>query len=247
MLGREFKCVVIEKTWLTRTVALLRFKPSKPIRFEPGQFVSVRVPDLSVPTGAVRRAYSIASSADSNDVLELCIQQVEGGIGSQFMTHLKPGDTFLAAAPFGDFFFDTSPERNACFICTGTGIAPFRSMILSPEFQTNGPQRSLLVLGVRTEQDLLFPGELERHGVQVVPALSQPSQQWTGFRGRVTDYLASLPQGWVWKSSDFYLCGNGAMVNEVREQLLRHRRVSHTQIKQEVYFTPIDRKMRKIA
>ena len=109
----------------------------------------------------------------------------------------------------------------------------------------NGPAQSLLVLGVRDESEVLYRDDFEKRGVEVIHALSAPSKTWTGFRGRVTDYLASLPSSWVWKNVDFYLCGNGKMVNEVRDYLAEHRKVQPQHIRQEVYFTPSEHRARQ--
>src|SRR5205823_6638853 len=75
-------------------------------------------------------------------------------------------------------------------------------------------------------------------GVESVVALSQPTDQWKGFRGRVTDYLRSLPSDWPWHTTDFYLCGNGEMLDEVRKILLGGRGVDPRSVHLEAYFAP---------
>ena len=51
-------------------------------------------------------------------------QVVPGGPGSNYLASLKVGDTFKAFAPYGDFMYDSASGRDACFISTGTGVAP---------------------------------------------------------------------------------------------------------------------------
>ena len=56
----------------------------------------------------------------------------------------------------------------------------------------------------------------------------------------MTDYLRSLPPDWAWDQTDFYICGNGEMVAEIRKHL-RGRGVAEERIYQEVYFVAPDR------
>lgn len=231
MLAREITCKVLSVVWLSPSVFSLRFYPSKKIAFHPGQFLSVQIPDPE----KTRRIYSFASSEDGE--YELCVQRIEGGIGSNYLASLQPGDEFRASAPYGDFVYNTKPSRNACFIATGTGIAPFKSMILSRSFKKNHPEAAVLLFGARDEKEILYPGLFEQHSIEVVHALSNPSHKWKGFRGRVTDFLRSLPQEWAWSETDFYLCGNGYMIQEVYQFLVQSRGVSPRAIRKEAYFS----------
>jgi ferredoxin-NADP reductase len=238
MPAREFQCRVLEVKWLSPTIFSLRFEPSIKISYQPGQFLSIVVPPPAEDLDGrrVRRIYSFASPG-KGQVHELCVQKVPGGLGSCFLAGLKPGDEFRASAPYGDFIFETQPHRNACFIATGSGIAPFRSMVLSDRFQKNPPAAALILFGARTEQEILYPGLFEKAGIEVVHALTAPSAAWNGFKGRVTDFLKALPEDWAWKETDFYLCGNGFMVQEVQRHLEMVRHVSTHAIHQEAYFS----------
>jgi NAD(P)H-flavin reductase len=234
--AREYKCKVTEILWLSPTVFTLRFEPFKKIAFEPGQFLSVQLPKRPSDSRAARRIYSFASGG-SKDGYELCVQLVPDGRGSSYLASLKPGDAFHINAPFGDFTLETRSTRNACFVATSTGIAPFKSMVLSERFRKDPPAATLLLFGGRTEKEILFPGLFEGQGVEVVHALSQPSNFWNGFKGRVTDFLKSLPENWPWQETDFYLCGNGHMIEQVRQHLSSARNVPGLAIRQEAYFS----------
>jgi len=98
-------------------------------------------------------------------------------------------------------------------------MAPFRSIAFSQQFKENPPESSLCLLGVRTEDEIIYKGEMESVGIPTVYAVSKPTPGFDGHHGRVTDYLKSLPTSWVWHTTDFYLCGNGEMVTEVSNLL----------------------------
>jgi ferredoxin-NADP reductase len=234
MLATKITCRITEKEWLTPSVMRIHFDPSKKFKFTAGQFLS-----LIVPNGhdkPHRRAYSF--STPPGEGFELCVKHVKGGPGTEYLASLKVGDTFQATAPYGDFIYETKPGRNACFICTGTGIAPFRSMILSQNYKENPPDKGIMLFGAPTEEEIIYPGFFEKQGIETINALSHCSEQWKGYRGKVTDYLKSLSSDWPWHATDFYLCGNGAMVADVRRILRNGRGVSPEQIFQEVYFAP---------
>jgi NAD(P)H-flavin reductase len=57
---------------------------------------------------------------------------------------------------------------------------------------------------------------LENSHARVIPCLTQPEKIWKGFKGRVTDYLRAETDLVRWARTDFYLCGNPAMVEQVR-------------------------------
>lgn len=239
MPARELKCKVVENIWLTPTVMRVRFEPSRAFSFEPGQFISVVVPVLDSRGRPLRRAYSLASPQElaKKKGYDLMIKLVEGGPGSGYMKSLRAGDELRLFAPYGDFVYRPNPGRAVCFVSTGTGLAPFCAIVRSREFQENLPSRALSVFGARTEDEILCQKLFELSGVKVVNAISRPSSGWdAGFRGRVTDYLRSLPVDWRWQSTDFYLCGNGEMVSEVRRILRDGRGVPESAIHQEVYF-----------
>lgn len=233
--AREITCTVKSKVWLTPTVFSLSFEPSRRFKFEAGQFLSIVVPLPFVPPGSgsrLRRIYSFACGPGQG--YELCVKQTQGP-GTSYLASLKPGDVFGATAPYGDFVHEPRAERGVCLVSTGTGIAPFRSMMFSERFWDEPPTQCLSLFGASTEQEIIYPEGFSHIGVQTVNALSKAGPDWTGFRGRVTDFLASLPPDWGWTTTDFYMCGNGEMVRSVAA-LLRSRGVAPTAIHQEAYF-----------
>lgn len=235
MKATEFSCTVTSFRMLTPTVFETCFETHQPITFEAGQFASVIIPGAGPKGRDLRRAYSIASSPDQRPI-ELCVKIVPDGPGTQYLYGLRPGDKFRVMAPYGDFIYKTKVERNACFISTGTGIAPFRSMILSEKFKNQLPQNSYCFFGVRTENELLYPDLVQAcPSLQFVNALSQPSAAWKGFRGRVTDYMKQQKEDFPWLETDYYLCGHGGMISEIKA-FLAEKGVQKDSIHQEIYY-----------
>lgn len=232
----EYRCVVEGVRTLTPSVFELKFRPERPLAFEAGQYISVVVP---VADGKpLRRPYSIASAPDALPV-ELCITRIESGPGNSYLAGLKAGDSFQGFAPYGYLVYHPKPGRDAIFIATGTGVAPFRSMILSPTYKKAPPRRATLLLGVRTPDEVLYGDEMSQvPGLEWVPCLSRTEVCAPGHcKGRVTEWLALNSSRIVWNETDFYLCGNGSMIDEVKT-LLKAQGVTKDAIFQEIYFKP---------
>ncbi len=239
MPAKELLCKVISRKWLTPTVLDIRFEPSRKFAFEPGQFISVVIPSFEKKVRPHRRAYSLV--LPPHEGYGLCVKMVENGPGSGYIKSLEVGQEFRIFAPYGDFCYNPKAGRAVCFVSTGTGVAPFMAMIRSKAYLDNPPPSAINVFGARTEEEIIFPGLFESLGIAEINAISRPGPSYTGFKGRVTDYLKSLPSDWGWYSTDFYLCGNGDMVGEVRRFLKGSRGVPDAHIHQEVYFVVPDR------
>ena len=235
MKAQEFNCKVSSFRMLTPTVFELAFDTDKPMEFKAGQFISIVIPKAGPHGRDLRRAYSIASSPETKPV-ELCVKLVDDGPGTQYLYQLRAGITFRGYAPYGDFVYHMKPAKKVCFIATGTGIAPFRSIIASQEFQNSLPEETHLFFGVRTENELLYTDFFADHPeVQFAPTVSQPTSDWKGHRGRVTDYIRTLGNGLDWTRTEFYLCGHGGMITEIKE-FLADKGVEKTSIHQEIYY-----------
>ncbi len=238
MFAARLKCKVIETRWATPSVFLIRFKPSRLFSFLPGQFISVVIP---TPSGPVKRCYSLASSPEESrsGAYELCVKLVAGGVGSTFLAKLRPGAEFEALAPFGNFTYrPVEPGRGVVFVCTGSGIAPFRAIAASRLYQESRPTHGIVLYGARDEKEILYERDLRQLGLEMTAAVSNPSPTWEGFKGRVTDYLRSMGPDFPWHKTDFYLCGNGPMVQDVVAILQGGRGVATSAIHRE-NFSPV--------
>ncbi|TYT25179.1 ferredoxin--NADP reductase [Luteimonas viscosa] len=172
-------------------------------RFENGQFVMI---GLEVDGRPLLRAYSIAS-ANWEEQLEFFSIKVPDGPLTSRLQHIAPGDTLLVGRkPTGTLLIhDLHPGRNLYLLGTGTGLAPWLSVIKDPD--TYGRfERVVVAHGVRGAGDLAYRdyilNELPRHallGEQIAPqllyypAVSREAFEWEGrdHRGRLTDLLDS--------------------------------------------------------
>ena len=235
MGATEFRCTVKGFRMLTPTVFETVFDTDQPLSFIAGQFISIVIPGAGPKGRDLRRAYSIASSPEIRPI-ELCVKLVEDGPGTNYLYDLKEGAEFRGFAPYGDFTFEQKPDRHALFISTGTGIAPFRAMVMSKAYQSAPPKSAKVLIGVRSEAELLYrDADLHFPGTPLIETVSQPGPDWKGLKGRVTDYIRSLPADTPWLETDYYLCGNGSMITEVKE-FLTAKGVLKDSIHQEKYY-----------
>lgn len=184
--------------------------------FSPGQFVSFK---SRLGEKEVVRAYSLVSSPNGSNRFELCLNRVDDGLLSPHLFDLPLGGEIEIQEPLG-YFTLRHPDRDALFIATGTGIAPFRSLLLShlPE----SGQRFTLLFGVRHEQGILYGKEFEelqeRHSnFRFWPTVTRPSESWRGRTGRVQAHLEeAIGEN---RNLDVYICGMKDMVDDVRVRL----------------------------
>ncbi|MEM8551663.1 MAG: ferredoxin--NADP reductase [Pseudomonadota bacterium] len=112
------------------TSRLFRFRMTRPdsFRFRSGEFVMIGL------EGTPRRAYSIASPA-WDEALEFFSIKVPGGPLTEHLQRIQPGDTvFMNKKPTGTLVNDALiPGKRLFLFSTGTGVAPFASVIRDPE------------------------------------------------------------------------------------------------------------------
>ena len=187
------------------------------INFTPGQFLSLAE---DIEGKKITRAYSIASPPDGNR-FELCLNRVEDGIFSPHLFQMNPGDEVEMKGPYGAFLW-RKPVGDSLLVATGTGIAPFRSMLLAHFDGKPGPEQITLVFGARHEHTLLYREDFERlarehENFRFWPTLSQPGPGWTGRTGRVQAHLIEAIG--ERRDIDVYICGLREMVDDVRTRL----------------------------
>ncbi|MEO9211248.1 MAG: FAD-binding oxidoreductase, partial [Ginsengibacter sp.] len=94
--------------------------------FKAGQFVTLDLP-IHEQKNKRWRSYSIASWPDGTNVFELLVVLLEGGLGTTYLfEEVTIGSELMLRGPQGVFTLPETIEKDFFFICTGTGIAPFR-------------------------------------------------------------------------------------------------------------------------
>lgn len=215
-----FQAEVSRITDLTHDVRELEIVLTVPnsIEFRAGQSISLSVwhPRLN---RHVQRQYSIASPPSQHQKVTLLFNRVQDGPGTGYLFGLQESDPIEFQGPEGSFFLEEKPGRDLVFIATGTGIAPFRSMLYTFLEQREAGTLTLY-WGLRSQRDLYYQSELEGLAQQhanfsFVTTLSRPEKGWKGAIGRVT----SLVENQISSVNNvtFFLCGNGGMIQDTTE------------------------------
>ena len=189
--------------------------------FVAGQWLSFKTHQ---PDGEeITRAYSIASPPSEDNRFALCLNRVQDGFMSNFLCDLKEGDELSCQGPFGDFIL-RPPLRDTIFIATGTGVAPFRSMLhwLLAEESRHQQQQFWLIFGSRYESDIYYHQEFQRLASEhpnfhYLPTLSRGGPEWNGLRGYVQQHVGGIAKGRP--DMHAYICGLDKMVKANRDLL----------------------------
>ncbi len=192
--------------------------------FKPGQFVTLDLP-IHEKKNKRWRSYSIASWPDGSNVFELIIVKLPGGIGTAYLfDEVEVGSELLFRGAQGVFTLPEHIEKDLFFICTGTGIAPFRSMV-QYIYLNNIPHKNLyLIFGCRFKSDFLYADELNElqqklPSFKYLPTCSRETGEDILRKGYVHVVYeeiinASKPE------ANFYLCGWKNMVDEAKEKIM---------------------------
>ncbi len=187
------------------------------LEFQAGQHISIKVSDQGE-----RRSYSICSTPDNQHQFDLLIDYSPGGLGVNFFQNLEFGAEIEVLAPMGEFVIPQDlTVDHLFFVATGSGVAPFKSMI-EDQLRIKQDQRQItLHWGMRLPEDLFWLEEWQDldetfTNFHFHPVLSQAPKTWTLCRGRVTDCLSVHERP---SNAAYFLCGNQDMVKDVTNLL----------------------------
>jgi ferredoxin/flavodoxin---NADP+ reductase len=193
--------------------------PKARFAFKAGQHIS-----LGIVGGNQSREYSIYSG-ENDETLEVLIKEVQNGYFTPQLRRLKIGRMLEIHGPFGKFGMEKEKAEKGkfVFIASGTGIAPFRSII-----RTYPNIDYTLIHGVKTLEEAYDSHEYEKRRYVLCT-----SREKTGdYHGRLTGYLKSCNFA---PDTQFDLCGNSEMIFDALE-ILKGKGFSRDQIHCEVYF-----------
>lgn len=221
--------IVIDVHHWSDTLFTIKTTRDSSLRFRNGEFAMM---GLEVEGKPLLRAYSMAS-ANYEDHLEFYSIKVQQGPLTSRLQHIKAGDQLLVSKkPTGTLLWDRlRPGRQLYLLSTGTGLAPFLSIIKDPEIYENF-EKVILVHGCRYINELTYQrlithelkhneyfGESVREKLIYYPAVTrEPFKNY----GRITSLLESSQ---LMKDIDmpklnpdddrFMLCGSPAMLNSL--------------------------------
>ncbi|OGQ91825.1 MAG: hypothetical protein A2289_11630 [Deltaproteobacteria bacterium RIFOXYA12_FULL_58_15] len=256
MPSRDANATIIFRREVNPRLLILRIAPDgwQLPSFTPGQYATFGIPaaarrietadaevDPPKPDKLLLRAYSIASASVNRAFIEVYVNLVDSGTFTPRLFALQQGDKlWLKPTIKGMFTLDDVPkEKDIVMIATGTGLAPYMSMLRT--HADGAARRCMVLLGARHVRDLGYHEELlelsaHHPHIAYCPAVSRPEVEveWTGHVG----YVQDLWQGdWVrqtWghrptpETSHVFLCGNPAMVSDMKTMLGRDGFVEHS-------------------
>ena len=192
--------------------------------FKPGQFVTLDLP-IHEKTNKRWRSYSIASAPDGSNIIELVIVLLEGGLGTTYLfNEIKVGSNITLRGPVGVFTLPETLDKDLYLICTGTGIAPFRSMVHWIHQQKIAHKNIHLIFGCRKLTDQLYGAELKaleplENNFYYHPVFSRedavPDGAYSGYVHSVYEQLLAVKN-----PSQFYLCGWKNMIDEAKQRIM---------------------------
>ncbi len=216
-----------------------------PTPFEPGQYMTIGV---MVDGKLVQRPYSVASppSRAGDDGYEFYVRLVQGGTFTPILWELPVGHGMRMIGPKGKFMLRPDDDRTHVFISSGTGNAPFISMMR--QLLVDGrPRPAIMLNGVSHAHELGYRDLLEgwqasgEYPVTFVPTVSRPNDplnaSWMGRTGRVETILGPVLDelGLSPANSIAYICGNPDMIVSAEETLLG-RGYPEDQVHKELYW-----------
>jgi ferredoxin--NADP+ reductase len=218
---------------------------AEPVPFEPGQYMTIGV----FADGKLwQRPYSVASApiVAGTDGYEFYVRRVPIMRFTTLLWRLPPGHEMRMIGPKGKFMLEPVDDRTHLYVATGTGIAPFISMIRETA-ALRTPRRTVLLHGCSYADELGYRDELEglerdqAYPIDYVPTVSRPNDPrnaaWTGRAGRVEAVVASVCEdfGLRPEKTVVYICGNPDMILKV-ESVLMEAGFPEFHVKKELYW-----------
>ncbi|NHA15562.1 FAD-binding oxidoreductase [Thioalkalivibrio sp. XN279] len=217
----------VELAWrrhATPHVLHLAFRPAdgSALGFVPGQFLNLH---FETEHGNTHRSYSIANPPGADGLMEIAMSPVPGGLASDALAALEPGDVIQASGPFGRFVLREEPACRYVLVGTGTGITPYRAMLPTLQQRLGEGFKVHILIGVWRREELLFGADFRafadgQEGAEFSACYSREFPADPGpweHSGYVQTRFAHL--GLDPEKDIVYLCGNPGMIDESVEVL----------------------------
>jgi CDP-4-dehydro-6-deoxyglucose reductase len=220
---RTGKVIKIENATDTTRRFWIQIPELEKFDFKPGQFVTLDLP-IHEKKNKRWRSYSIASAPDGTNVFELVIVLLEQGAGTTYLfNEVKEGSELILRGPQGVFTLPEKLNKDLFFICTGTGIAPFRSMTHYIHAHNIPHKNIYLIFGCRKDCDALYSNEMkalenEMPSFHYLPTFSREMPA----EGKRTGYVHAIYEELIKAEkpeAKFYLCGWKNMIDEAKQRI----------------------------
>lgn len=220
-MSREKFSLILEESKeiapLVRHFTFVR-KDGQTFDFIPGQFVNLF---FTYNDEEMQRSYSLATIPGESGQIELALSYVSNGRASDFFFNLQRGDEVLCNGPFGRLTLREEQPKRYILVATGTGVTPYRSMLLELAKRMREHNTEVVVLlGGRSPIDLLYRDEFvdfaNKHDNFTFygccsRAVSEPALPYE-VKGYVQEQFENLNLN---PENDMvFLCGNPNMVDD---------------------------------
>ncbi len=236
--SRRAEVVSVDRLTTTGTVRIrARVTDDRPFDYKPGQFLAIQ---QDVPgVGLQHSPYCMFKPVADDRSFEMLIRVFPEGPLSHYLASAQPGAPLAFRGPSGRSMLPKDDDHSSelVLMATGVGISPFHALLL--HLLPRGDRRRIrLFWGLRLVEDICLTDELNALAAaypnfSYAITLSQPSDDWTGLRGRITESVPPLLETLGGKR--YYLSGNGAMAEEM-EIALSDMGVDRTFLHQERFF-----------
>jgi len=211
---KQYACHVSSKDRLCHDVIALKITldNNERLQYHAGQYIEFILED------GKRRAFSIANAPHNDDLIELHIRHVDGGLFTDFLFESMPENSSLKMqGPLGQFYLRENRQRPIIMMGGGTGFGPLKAMLEHIE-HVGFDQPIHMFMGVRALRDL-YMDEMAKQWMQnnknltFTPVLSDPmsEDQWQGETGFVHQAVANKFNDL--SAFDIYMSGPPPMVN----------------------------------
>ena len=244
--AEAYNATLVRRADLTADLASFWVRMDGPATpFEPGQYMTAGV----ITDGKLlQRPYSVASapSVAGSEGYELFVRHVPIIRFTTALWRLEVGHRLRLIGPKGKFMLEPDDTRTHLYVSTGTGIAPFVSMIREGLAQGK-PRKTVLLNGCSYAPELGYRSELEtwqadpRYRLTYIPTVSRPTDPrntgWSGKTGRAEQVVSEVcrEQGLKPERTVVYICGNPEMILNV-ERSLMDRGFPEFHVKKELYW-----------
>ena len=218
---KNLRCRVEQKQRLNHDVIALKLKLAgdERLQYHAGQYIEFILED------GKRRAFSIANAPHKDELIELHIRHVDGGVFTDFLFEDMPDKSMLRMeGPLGSFYLRENSDRPILMVGGGTGFGPIKAMVEHANY-VGLKQPIHLFMGVRALRDLYMKDMAQiwsdDNNISFTPVLSQPMAEddWQGETGYVHEAVARSYKDL--SGFDIYLCGPPPMINSAVELFIK--------------------------